>query len=225
MLLRAGALPADLTIVEERTVGPSLGADSISAGKFASVVAGILVVGFMLVAYGTLGLIANIALAANVALIIAILSILGATLTMPGIAGIVLTVGMAVDSNVIIYRARARGAPAGPLARAVARFRLLAGLGDDRRRQFHDLHRRRHPVLSRIRSGPRLRSDAGDRHRDDRVHRLHAHPLADRGVARRMRPKELPQGLFRMVPDDTRIPFMSWRKYAFTLSAAPRSPR
>ena len=103
MLLRAGALPADLTIVEERTVGPSLGADSIAAGKFASVIAGMLVVGFMLVAYGTLGLIANIALAANVALIIAILSVLGATLTMPGIAGIVLTVGMAVDSNVIIY--------------------------------------------------------------------------------------------------------------------------
>ncbi len=103
VLLRAGALPADLTIVEERTVGPSLGADSIDAGKFASMIAGILVVGFMLVAYGTLGLIANIALVANVALIIAILSILGATLTMPGIAGIVLTVGMAVDSNVIIY--------------------------------------------------------------------------------------------------------------------------
>ena len=103
MLLRAGALPADLTIVEERTVGPSLGADSIAAGKFASLVAGVLVVGFMLVAYGTLGLIANIALAANVALIIAILSVLGATLTMPGIAGIVLTIGMAVDSNVIIY--------------------------------------------------------------------------------------------------------------------------
>ena len=103
VLLRAGALPANLTIVEERTVGPSLGADSIAAGQFASIIAGILVVAFMLVAYGTLGLIANIALIANVALIIGILSVLGATLTMPGIAGIVLTVGMAVDSNVIIY--------------------------------------------------------------------------------------------------------------------------
>ena len=103
VLLRAGALPANLTIVEERTVGPSLGADSIAAGQFASIIAGILVVVFMLIAYGTLGLIANIALAANVALIIGILSVLGATLTMPGIAGIVLTVGMAVNSNVIIY--------------------------------------------------------------------------------------------------------------------------
>ncbi|MFZ1775548.1 MAG: protein translocase subunit SecD, partial [Rhizobiaceae bacterium] len=103
VLLRAGALPATLTIIEERTVGPGLGADSIAAGEFASIIASILVVIFMLVAYGPLGVIANIALAANVAMIIAILSLLGATLTLPGIAGIVLTVGMAVDSNVLIY--------------------------------------------------------------------------------------------------------------------------
>ena len=103
VLLRAGALPADLTIVEERTVGPSLGADSIEAGKFASMIAATLVFVFMLAAYGKLGIIANVALAANVALIIAILSALGATLTLPGIAGIVLTMGMAVDSNVIIF--------------------------------------------------------------------------------------------------------------------------
>ena len=104
MLLRAGALPADLTIVEERTVGPSLGADSI-AGRPVRLDrrGGVLVVVFMFVAYGKLGIIANIALAANVALIIAILSVLGATLTLPGIAGIVLTMGMAVDSNVIIF--------------------------------------------------------------------------------------------------------------------------
>ncbi|MCU0831047.1 MAG: protein translocase subunit SecDF [Rhizobiaceae bacterium] len=103
VLLRAGALPADLTIIEERTVGPGLGADSVNAGVFASIIASILVVTFMLVAYGLLGVIANVALIANVVLIIAILSALGATLTLPGIAGIVLTVGMAVDSNVIIF--------------------------------------------------------------------------------------------------------------------------
>lgn len=103
VLLRAGALPADLTIIEERTVGPGLGADSINAGVVASIIASILVVSFMLIAYGLLGLIANIALLANVILIIAVLSALGATLTLPGIAGIVLTVGMAVDSNVIIF--------------------------------------------------------------------------------------------------------------------------
>jgi SecD/SecF fusion protein len=103
VLLRAGALPADLTIVEERTVGPSLGADSISAGKLASAVGAVLVVVCMLMVYGWLGLIANIALLANVAMIVGILSVLGATLTLPGIAGIVLTMGMAVDSNVIIF--------------------------------------------------------------------------------------------------------------------------
>ena len=103
MLLRAGALPATLTIIEERTVGPGLGEDSIDAGKIAGIIGGILVVVFMFVAYGFLGVIANIALAANVAMIVAILSLLGATLTLPGIAGIVLTIGMAVDSNVLIY--------------------------------------------------------------------------------------------------------------------------
>src|SRR5690606_17173356 len=103
VLLRAGALPADLTIVEERTVGPSRGADSIAAGKSASLAGGGLVVVWMLFVYGKLGLSANIALLANVALMVAILTMLGATLTLPGIAGIVLTMGMAVDSNVIIF--------------------------------------------------------------------------------------------------------------------------
>ena len=103
VLLRAGALPATLNIIEERTVGPGLGQDSIDAGKISGIIGGILVVAFMMLAYGFLGIIANIALAANVAMIVAILSLLGATLTLPGIAGIVLTVGMAVDSNVLIY--------------------------------------------------------------------------------------------------------------------------
>ncbi len=97
VLLRAGALPATLTIVEERTVGPGLGQDLIDAGLMASVIGSILVVIFMVAVYGTLGLIANVALVANIVLLIAILTFLGATLTLPGIAGIVLTVGMAVD--------------------------------------------------------------------------------------------------------------------------------
>jgi SecD/SecF fusion protein len=103
VLLRAGALPATLTVIEERTVGPGLGADSIAAGETAGIIGAILVVLFILVAYGFLGLIANLALIFNVIMIIAVLSVLGATLTLPGIAGIVLTVGMAVDSNVLIY--------------------------------------------------------------------------------------------------------------------------
>ena len=103
LLLRAGALPADLDVVEERTVGPSLGADSVAAGKTASMIGMALVLIFMLVAYGFFGLLANVALTANIALIMALLSSLQATLTLPGIAGIVLTVGMAVDANVLIF--------------------------------------------------------------------------------------------------------------------------
>jgi protein-export membrane protein SecD len=103
ILLRAGALPAPLTIVEERTVGPGLGQDSINAGKIASYVAAVLVVGFMFVTYGLFGFFANIALAIHVILIFAMMSLVGTTLTLPGIAGIVLTIGTAVDSNVLIY--------------------------------------------------------------------------------------------------------------------------
>ena len=103
VLMRAGALPADLTIIEERTVGPGLGKDSIAAGETAGLVGAMAVVVFMLISYGLFGVFANIALVVNVGMIIGVLSGLGATLTLPGIAGIVLTVGMAVDANVLIY--------------------------------------------------------------------------------------------------------------------------
>ena len=103
ILLRAGALPAPLTIIEERTVGPGLGQDSINAGEHAAYAGAALVIIFMFATYGLFGLFANIAVAVNVAMIFGILSFLGATLTLPGIAGIVLTVGIAVDSNVLIY--------------------------------------------------------------------------------------------------------------------------
>jgi len=103
LLLRAGALPAPLNILEERTVGPSLGADSVQAGKYASIIALLAVLCFMLISYRRLGAFANVALLVNVALIFALLSSLQATLTLPGIAGIVLTIGMAVDANVLIF--------------------------------------------------------------------------------------------------------------------------
>ncbi len=103
ILLRAGALPAPLTIIEERTVGPGLGQDSINAGEHAAYAGAALVILFMLVTYGLFGLFANIAVAINIAMIFGVLSALSATLTLPGIAGIVLTVGIAVDSNVLIY--------------------------------------------------------------------------------------------------------------------------
>jgi protein-export membrane protein SecD len=102
VLLRSGALPAKLTVIEERTVGASLGADSIEAGKKATLMGLFLVVLFMFAAYGLFGLFANIALLMNVALIFAVLSLIGSTLTLPGIAGIVLTIGIAVDANVLI---------------------------------------------------------------------------------------------------------------------------
>ncbi|MDP5349369.1 MAG: protein translocase subunit SecD, partial [Paracoccaceae bacterium] len=103
VLLRAGALPAGLTFLEERTIGPELGADSIEAGKIACIVAGIAVLVFMILSYGLFGVFANIALIINVALIFGLLSLIGATLTLPGIAGIVLTIGMAVDANVLVF--------------------------------------------------------------------------------------------------------------------------
>jgi len=103
ILLRAGALPAPLTVIEERTVGPGLGQDSIEKGELAAYVGSIMVIVFMLVTYRLFGLFANIAVAINVAMIFGLLSLLNATLTLPGIAGIVLTVGIAVDSNVLIY--------------------------------------------------------------------------------------------------------------------------
>lgn len=103
VLLRAGALPVEPKFVEERTIGPQLGQDSIDAGRIACIVAfsGVLV--FMVLSYGTFGLFANVALIVNVAMIFGLLSMIGATLTLPGIAGIVLTIGMAVDANVLIF--------------------------------------------------------------------------------------------------------------------------
>jgi preprotein translocase subunit SecD len=100
--LRSGALPTKLTVVEERTVGPSLGADSIEAGARATIIGFIGVAAFMTIGYGLFGLFAILALVVNLAFIVAALSLLGATLTLPGIAGIVLTMGMSVDANVLI---------------------------------------------------------------------------------------------------------------------------
>ena len=103
LLLRSGALPAPLNIIEERTVGPDLGEDSIKAGAISLAIGFLLVIGYMLFKYKLLGIIANLALIVNLILLIGILTILEATLTLPGIAGIILTVGMAVDANVLIF--------------------------------------------------------------------------------------------------------------------------
>ncbi len=220
VLLRAGALPVGLTIIEERTVGPSLGADSIAAGKFAAVIAGIFVVGFMLIAYGMLGIIANIALAANVTLIIATLSSLSATLTMPGIAGIVLTIGMAVDSNVIIYeRVREERALGRSLVQALDTgfARALATIVDANFTTFIAAI-----ILFYLGSGP-VRGFAVTLAIGIVTTVFTAFTLTRWLVAvwlHRIKPKELPRSFVRFVPDNTNYPFMSWRRYAFGLSAA-----
>lgn len=103
VLLRAGALPAGMEFLEERTIGPELGADSIAAGKTAAIIGLIAVAAYMVASYGLFGVFAVVSLAVNILLLIALLSTIGATLTLPGIAGMVLTMGMAVDANVLIY--------------------------------------------------------------------------------------------------------------------------
>ncbi|TIL75535.1 MAG: protein translocase subunit SecDF [Mesorhizobium sp.] len=218
VLLRAGALPADLTIVEERTVGPSLGSDSIEAGQFAAIIAAVLVVGFMLFAYGRLGLIANIALLANVALIIAVLSVLGATLTLPGIAGIVLTMGMAVDSNVIIFeRVREENRQGRSIVQSMdSGFKqALATVVDANVTTLIAA-----VILFFLGSGP-IKGFAVTLAIGIVTTVFTAFTLTRWLVAfwlRRQRPKTMPAGVMRLVPDDTRVPFMAFRKYAFTLS-------
>jgi len=103
LLLRAGALPAPLKVIEERTVGPSLGMDSIKSGSLAALAGLVFVAFFMILFYGFFGFIADFALLINIMIILAVLALIGATLTLPGIAGIVLTMGMAVDANVLIF--------------------------------------------------------------------------------------------------------------------------
>ena len=122
ILLRSGALPASINVLQQRTVGPDLGADSIAAGTAATLLAFAAVLVFMMAAYGRFGVFAAIALVLNVGFIFALLSVLGATLTLPGIAGIVLTIGMAVDANVLIFeRIREEMANAKGPARAIER--------------------------------------------------------------------------------------------------------
>lgn len=103
IVLRAGGLPAPITLINEETIGPQLGADSIRRGEIALLVGSVIVILFMLIYYKVAGLIADLALMSNVVMIFAALGLLGATLTLPGLAGIVLTIGMAVDANIIIY--------------------------------------------------------------------------------------------------------------------------
>jgi SecD/SecF fusion protein len=217
VLLRAGALPVTLNIIEERTVGPGLGQDSIDAGKISGIIAGIFVIAFMIIAYGLLGIIANIALAANVAMIIAILSVLGATLTLPGIAGIVLTVGMAVDSNVLIYERIKEERRAG---RSVIQSidsgfaRALATIVDTNVTTLIAA-----AVLFWLGTGP-IKGFAVTFAIGIVTTVFTAFTLTRWLAAewvKRWRPKEIPRGL-TLVPPGTQVPFMGIRRWTFALS-------
>lgn len=219
VLMRAGALPAEITFVEERTVGSSLGKDSIDAGQFAAIIAGILVIIFMLMAYGFLGIIANIALAANITVIIGLLSFIGATLTLPGIAGIVLTMGMAVDANVLIYeRIREEKRAGRSLVQAIdTGFRQAMGTILDANittliAAF---------ILFYLGSGP-VKGFAVTLAIGIVTSVFTAFTLTRLLVTlwlRWQRPKELPKRLIQLVPEVTSMAFMVYRKLSFPFSA------
>ena len=218
VLLRAGALPASLNIVEERSVGPSLGADSVRGGLIAGVIGGISTVLFMLIAYGLFGVFANIALILNVLLVIGTLSLLGATLTLPGIAGIVLTMGMAVDANVLIFeRMREEKASGRSIIQSIQSgfSNAMSAILDSNVTTFIAA-----VVLFFLGSGP-VQGFAVTLAIGIVTTLFTAYFVTQMIVARWydwVRPKTLKVQLLKLIPDNTHIPFMSWRKYAIVLS-------
>lgn len=220
VLLRAGALPADLQIIEERTVGPSLGQDSIQAGTFATGVAAMLVFAFLIIFYGKLGALASIGLAANLAMMIAILTVLGATLTLPGIAGIALTLGMAVDSNVIIYeRVREERAQGRSLIQSLdSGFRrALAAVVDANVTTLIAAG-----ILFYMGTGP-IRGFAVTLGIGIITTVFTAFTLTRWLIAvwlRRTRPTDYPAGLVHVLPLEPKVKLMRWRNVAFAVSSA-----
>lgn len=219
VLLRAGALPASLDIIEERSVGPSLGADSVSAGITAGIIGAIAVVVFMVLAYGLFGAFANVSLVLNIVMILGAMSMLGATLTLPGIAGIVLTVGMAVDANVLIYERIREELRAGrsPVQAIEAGFqRAMATIVDANVTTLIAA-----VVLFFLGAGP-IQGFAVTLALGILTTVFTAYMVTLFIVGRWYswrRPKTLHLQIFRFVPDDTKIPFMGWRKIAMAFSA------
>jgi len=218
VLLRAGALPASLDIVEERTVDASLGADSIQHGLTAGIVAATLVVAFMVVAYGLFGVFANISLILNIILIFGALSMLGATLTLPGIAGIVLTIGMAVDANVLIYERMREEQKAGrsPLQAINAGFERAWGTIID----SHLTQLIAAIVLYFLGSGP-VQGFAVTLALGILTSLFTSYTVTLYFVGmwyRARRPKTLKIQHFRFIPDGTKIPFMKISRYVIAFS-------
>ena len=178
LVLRTGALDAPVVISQVRQVGASLGQDSIQKGSTATILGGLIVLFFMFLWYRSSGLIANIALVLNVILVLAALALFGATLTLPGIA-VALTIGMAVDANIIIYERIREGLRQGPSAEG-GRRRVLEGEVGRSGRQHHDGYRRDCSVLVRHRPNQRLRRDAVDWHLHNARDSALRHPDAAR---------------------------------------------
>ena len=219
VLLRAGALPATLDIIEERSVGPSLGADSVQAGVIAGIIGGIAVMIFMIIAYGLFGVFAVLSLALNIIMLLGVLSVLGATLTLPGIAGIVLTIGMAVDANVLIYeriREEQRGGRT-PVQAIEAGFQRAIGTIMDANLTTLIAA----VILFFLGSGP-VQGFAVTLAIGIMTTLFTAYLvtlfIVGRWYAWR-RPKTISLQLFRFVPDGTHVPFMSWRKIAIGFSS------
>jgi len=218
VLLRAGALPATLDIIEERSVGPSLGADSVQSGLMAGIVGSIGVIIFMLISYGLFGAFASISLTLNIIIILGVLSMLGATLTLPGIAGIVLTIGMAVDANVLIFE-RIREEMVGgrtPHQSLEAGFkRAMSTIIDANVTTFIAA-----VVLFFLGSGP-IQGFAITLAIGILTTLFTAYFVTQFIIGRWYawrRPKVLKIQLLSMVPSDTKIPFMGWRKIAMGFS-------
>ena len=176
IVLRAGALPAPVTLAEERTVGPTLGRDSIQQGMVSFAVGGALVILFMLVYYRGAGLLADLALLLNVVFILAALAALEATVTLPGIAGLVLTLGMAVDANVLINERIREELRLGKDRPSRDRGGLRARASGDSRLEHHDVPVGPHPLPVRIRPSEGLRGHALHRPGHLGVHGRHLHP-------------------------------------------------
>ena len=178
LLIRAGALPVPVVVVEQRTIGPTLGDAAIRASAQAAVIGALLTIAYMVVYYRLLGVLAALALALYGALSYAVLLLVGATLTLPGIAGFVLAIGMAVDANVLVFerikeeRAGGRHHPAG------GRERVPPGVDGHRRLQRHHPARRGPALLPGVGRGPGLRRDPVDRRGGVGVHRPRRHPAA-----------------------------------------------
>ncbi len=218
VLLRAGALPATLDIIEERSVGPSLGADSVAAGLLAGIVGAVGVIIFMVGAYGLFGIFASISLALNILLVLGSLSMLGATLTLPGIAGIVLTVGMAVDANVLIYeriREEMVGGRTVHQALEAGFKRAMGTIIDANVTTFIAA-----AVLFFLGSGP-IQGFAITLALGILTTMFTAYFVTQFIIGRwyaYRRPKTMRVQLVSFVPEGTKIPFMAWRKIAMGFS-------